>query len=184
MYEVRLRKRANLIREVELKHETSQTCQFGHIKEALVLILNKTVSTLGLSYEGSSKKRKNTYLWTRCGPNCCTLEHIKKWIRKFVSIWERMWEMNFIRCGDISKFQFSILKALTLREFLVFRQLWLYTNPERNCSDRKTDEERLTLSPRLQLFVTFCSVEPLYCALWLPSEISPSILRCLIAFYI
>ena len=82
--------------------------------------------------------------------------------------------MNFIRCGDISKFQFSILKALTLREFLVFRQLWLYTNPERNCSDRKTDEERLTLSPRLQLFVTFCSVEPLYCALRLPSEISPA----------
>ena len=120
------------------------------------------------------KNTKNTYLWTRCGPNCCTLEHIKKWIRKFVSIWERMWEMNFIRCGDISRFQFSILKALTLREFLVFRQLWLYTNPERNCSDRKTGEERLTLFPRLQLFVTFCSAEPLYCALRLPSEISPA----------
>ena len=82
--------------------------------------------------------------------------------------------MNFIRCGDISRFHFAILKVLTLREFLVFRQLWLYTNPERNCSDRKTDEERLTLSPRLQLFVTFCSVEPLYCALRLPSEISPA----------
>ena len=82
--------------------------------------------------------------------------------------------MNFIRCGDISRFQFSILKVLTLREFLVFRQLWLYTNPERNCSDRKTGEERLTLFPRLQLFVTFCSAEPLYCALRLPSEISPA----------
>ena len=130
------------------------------------------------------KNAKSTYLWTRCGPNCCTLEHIKKRILQFVSIWKRMWEMNFIRCGDISRFHFAILKVLTLREFLVFRQLWLYTNPERNCSDRKTNEERLTLSPRLQLFVTFCSVEPLYCALWLPSEISPSILRCLIAFYI
>ena len=58
MYEVRLRKRANLIREVELKHETSQTCQFGHIKETREWILSKTASTLGLSYEGSSKKRK------------------------------------------------------------------------------------------------------------------------------
>ena len=174
MHEAWLRKRLNLIWEVELKHETSQTCQFGHMKETREWILNKTASTLGLSYECSSKKRKNTYLWTRCGHNCCALEHIKKRILQFVSIWERMWEMNFIRCGDISKFQFSILKALTLREFLVFRQLWLYTNPERNCSDRKTGEERLTLSPRLQLFVTFCSVEPLYCALRLPSAISPA----------
>ena len=120
------------------------------------------------------KNAKSTYLWTRCGPNCCTLEHIKKRMLHFVSIWKRMWEMNFIRCGDISRFHFAILKVLTLREFLVFRQLWLYTNPERNCSDRKKVEERSTLSPRLQLFVTFCSVEPLYCALWLPSEISPA----------
>ena len=51
----------------ELRHETSQSYQFGHIKETREWILNKTTSTLGLSYEGSSKKRKNTYLWTRCG---------------------------------------------------------------------------------------------------------------------
>ncbi len=35
-------------------------------------------------------------------------------------------------------------------------------------------EDRSTLFPRLQLFVTFCSVEPLHCALWLSSEISPA----------
>jgi len=56
---VRLRKRANLIWEVELKDETLQTYQFGHTKETQALIWDKTASRLGLSYEGSSKKRKN-----------------------------------------------------------------------------------------------------------------------------
>ena len=59
MYEVRLRKRANLIWEVELKDETSQTHQFGHTKQIQELFPDKTASRLGLSYEGSSKKRKN-----------------------------------------------------------------------------------------------------------------------------
>ena len=26
------------------------------------------------------KNTKNTYLWTRCGPNCCTLEHINQFV--------------------------------------------------------------------------------------------------------
>ena len=99
---------------VELRHETSQTYQFGHIKETREWILNKTTSTLGLSYEGSSKKRKNTYLWTRCGSGCCILEHIYDLFLGVVSIWEMMREMNFIRSGDISRLRFAILKVLTL----------------------------------------------------------------------
>ena len=109
-----LRKRLNLIWEVELKDETSQTHQFGHTKQIQALFPDKTASRQGLSYEGSSKKHKNTYLWTRCGPNCCTLEHVYEKILQFVSIWERMWEMHFIRSGDVSRLRFAILKALTL----------------------------------------------------------------------
>ena len=58
MYEVWLRKRANLIGEVELKDETSQTHQFGHTKETQALFPDKIASRQGLSYEGSSKKHK------------------------------------------------------------------------------------------------------------------------------
>ena len=76
--------------------------------------LDKTASREGLSYEGSSKKRKNTYLWTRCGSGCCTLEHIYELFLGVVSIWEMMWEMNFIRSGDNSRLRFAILNVLTL----------------------------------------------------------------------
>ena len=109
-----LRKRLNLIWEVELKDETSQTHQFGHTKQIQALFPDKTASRQGLSYEGSSKKRKNTYLWTRCGSGCCTLEHIYELFLGVVSIWEMMWEMHFIRSGDVSRLRFAILKALTL----------------------------------------------------------------------
>ena len=60
------------------------------------------------------KNTKNTYLWTRCGPNCCTLEHVYEIMLQFVSIWVKMWEMHFISSGDISRLRFAILKVLTL----------------------------------------------------------------------
>ena len=41
-----------------MKDKTSQTYQFGHTKETQALFPDKTASRLGLSYEGSSKKRK------------------------------------------------------------------------------------------------------------------------------
>ena len=68
------------------KDETSQTYQFRHTKETQELIPDRSASRLGLSYEGSSKKRKNTYLLTRRGPNCCTFEHICEKMLQFVSI--------------------------------------------------------------------------------------------------
>ena len=60
------------------------------------------------------KNTKNRYLWTRCGPNCCTLEHVCEKMLQFVSIRERMWEMHFISSGDSSRLQFSISKVVTL----------------------------------------------------------------------
>ena len=48
-----------MIWEVELKDEISKTYKFWHTEESRELILDKTASRLGLSYEGSSKKRKN-----------------------------------------------------------------------------------------------------------------------------
>ena len=59
------------------KDEVSQTYQLRHTKETQKLIPDKSASRLGLSYEGSSKKRKNAYLWTRRGPNCCTFVFIR-----------------------------------------------------------------------------------------------------------
>ena len=116
MYEVRLRKRLNLIWKVALKDETLQTYQLWHTEEPREAFPDKTASRQELSYEGSSKKRKNTYLWTRCGSGCCTLEHIYELFLGVVSIWEMMWEMNFIRSGNVSRLHFAILKALTLTD--------------------------------------------------------------------
>ena len=78
-----------------------QTYQFGHTKATQVLLLHNIAYGLGLSYEGSKKKRKNTYLLTRCGR---TFEHIYEKILQFVSIRERMWKMHFIRSRYISTY--------------------------------------------------------------------------------
>ena len=72
--------------------------------------------------------------------------------------------MHFIRSGDVSRLQFSILKVLTLTNLQVCCWLLFCTNSARNCSNPRKHRTRSTLFLHLQLFVTSCSAEPLYCA--------------------
>ena len=72
--------------------------------------------------------------------------------------------MHFIRSGDISRLHFAILKVLTLTNLQVCCWLLFCTNSARNCSNPRKHRTRSTLFLHLQLFVTSCSAEPLYCA--------------------
>ena len=72
--------------------------------------------------------------------------------------------MHFISSGDISRLCFAILKVLTLTNLQVCCWLLFCTNSARNCSNPRKHRTRSTLFLHLQLFVTSCSAEPLYCA--------------------
>ena len=72
--------------------------------------------------------------------------------------------MHFISSGDISRLRFAILKVLTLTNLQVCCWLLFCTNSARNCSNPRKHRTRSTLFLHLQLFVTSCSAEPLYCA--------------------
>ena len=80
------------------------------------------------------KKRKNTYLLTRCGSGYCTFEDIYKSMQLFVYIWARMQKMNFIRDGDVSGLRNGWSKALTLSDLEVFRRFSIFTILHGNAS--------------------------------------------------
>ena len=58
-----------------------------------------------------------------------------------------------------------MLRSATLQHVTCYLQLQLELEVQQKEEVKKAVEVEAQLFPRLQLFVTFCSVEPLHCAL-------------------